>query len=74
MAEGVESDGATVVDVWRRWADEVSGFNVPGGHLIAEDASDDVIRLVPPFLEAAENRRLDVERTAPRRPSNRSGS
>lgn len=74
VAEGVESDGATVVDVWRRWADEVSGFNVPGGHLIAEDAPGDVIRLVPPFLEAAENRRLDVERTALRRPSNRSGS
>ena len=56
VAEGVRSHGATVVDVWRRWADEVSGYDVSGGHLIAEDASDDVIRLVPPFLEAAENR------------------
>jgi haloacetate dehalogenase len=53
VAEGVKSDGVTAVDVWRRWADDVSGFDVPGGHLIAEDVSDDVIRLVPPFLTAA---------------------
>ncbi|SBS76076.1 Fluoroacetate dehalogenase [uncultured Mycobacterium sp.] len=60
VAEGVTSDGATAVDVWRRWADDVSGFEVPGGHLIPEDASADVLRLVPPFLEAAENRSSEI--------------
>jgi haloacetate dehalogenase len=53
VAQGVSPGGATFVDVWRRWADDVSGFDVPGGHLIAEDATADVIRLVPPFLGRA---------------------
>ena len=65
VAEGVKSDGATAVDIWCRWADQVSGFDVPGGHLIAEDASEDVIRLVPPFLEKAKNGRTHFERAAP---------
>ncbi len=53
VAEGVMSSGASAVEVWRRWADQVSGFNVPGGHLIAEDTPDHVIQHVVPFLQMA---------------------
>jgi haloacetate dehalogenase len=50
VAEGVVSGGTNAADVWRRWADEVSGFDVPSGHLIAEEAPGDVFRRVSLFL------------------------
>lgn len=53
VAEGVGSDIAGVEKVWRRWADTVSVAQTPGGHLIAEDAPEEALRLLLPFLHDA---------------------
>ena len=49
------SDGPTPVDVWRRWADDVTGRPTRGGHLQAEDAPDEVLAALGPFLENPRN-------------------
>jgi haloacetate dehalogenase len=54
VAEGVEIGQASAVEIWRRWTNAPSGFDVPGGHLIPEDAPGEVVRLVLPFLNSAE--------------------
>lgn len=38
------------IDIWRRWADDVSGYAVDGGHLLPEFAADAVIEHLLPFL------------------------
>lgn len=37
--------------VWRRWADDVSGLGVEGGHLLPEQSPDAVLEALIPFLE-----------------------
>ena len=41
------------VEVWRRWANDVSGTATRGGHLQAEDAPAQVLAALGPFLAAA---------------------
>ncbi len=53
VAQGAENGAITAVDVWRRWADEVSGVTVPCGHLVPEHAASEVAGALLPFLEAA---------------------
>ena len=54
VGDGAAEGGAiTAVDVWRRWADDVSGVRVPCGHLVPEHAAAEVVRAVLPFFAAA---------------------
>jgi haloacetate dehalogenase len=41
----------TPVDVWRRWADEVSGQPIRGGHLQPEESPAEVLAALMPFLQ-----------------------
>ena len=43
-------DHPTPVEVWSRWADEVSGNATSGGHLQPEDAPGEVLKALLPFL------------------------
>ncbi len=54
VAERSGSGPTAAVDVWRRWADDVSGALVPGGHLVPEHAAPEVLREVMPFLAATD--------------------
>jgi haloacetate dehalogenase len=42
--------GETPIDIWRQWADEVTGQPIAAGHLMAEEAPDDVLAGILPFL------------------------
>ena len=53
VAEGAEDSTLTAVDVWRRWAGDVSGVKVTCGHLVPEHAGPEVVRELLPFFEAA---------------------
>jgi haloacetate dehalogenase len=53
VAKSAENAPITAVDVWRRWADEVSGVTVSCGHLVPEHAALEVVGAVLPFLKAA---------------------
>jgi haloacetate dehalogenase len=44
--------GETPVDIWRRWADAVSGESIDAGHLQAEEAPDEVLAILRRFLSA----------------------
>jgi haloacetate dehalogenase len=36
--------------VWRRWARDVRGGPLPGGHFVAEEASAELVRSLRAFL------------------------
>jgi haloacetate dehalogenase len=46
--EGSMSDGP--LDIWRRWADQVDGSPMPGGHFIPEQAPDELGASLVGFL------------------------
>lgn len=52
VAAGMESGTLTATEVWRRWADDVRGFDMPCGHLVPEQAPAAVIDALVPFLDA----------------------
>ncbi len=52
VAEGAGDGAITAVDVWRRWAADVSGVRVSCGHLIPEHAAPEVVQAILPFFEA----------------------
>jgi haloacetate dehalogenase len=54
VAEGTVGTGADAVDVWRRWADDVSGIHVDCGHLIPEHAANEVIAATAALLRRAD--------------------
>jgi haloacetate dehalogenase len=41
---------ASPVEIWRRWAGDVEGRGIRGGHLQPEDAADEVLAQLSPFL------------------------
>lgn len=41
-----------LLPVWRRWADDVSGRGLPCGHFIAEEAPEELLAELQPFLRA----------------------
>ncbi|WP_246515461.1 alpha/beta fold hydrolase [Bradyrhizobium diversitatis] len=53
VASGMETGVLTAADVWRRWAGDVSGFDIACGHLLPEQAPEAVIEKIAPFLEAS---------------------
>ncbi len=53
VAQGAEGAPPDAVDVWRRWAGDVSGVEVSGGHLVPEHAAADVVRAVLRLFQAA---------------------
>ena len=55
VAEAAESGPLTAIGVWRRWADEVSGAEVSGGHLVPEHAASQVVQELLPFLKASDS-------------------
>ena len=36
--------------VWRAWADDVTAADVPGGHFLPEEAPDELVDVLAPFL------------------------
>jgi haloacetate dehalogenase len=46
--EDPRPDGS--LPVWRRWADDVRGGPLPGGHFIPEEASDELLASLRQFL------------------------
>jgi haloacetate dehalogenase len=60
VAESTESAPTSATDVWRRWADHVSGVTVSCGHLVPEHAAREVVEAVLPFFKAATARDLDL--------------
>jgi haloacetate dehalogenase len=42
---------AILTDVWRRWADEVSGAPLPCGHFLPEEAPEELLRHLRAFLD-----------------------
>jgi haloacetate dehalogenase len=46
--EDAMSDGP--LRVWRRWADNVEGGPLPSGHFLAEEAPDELLASLRPFL------------------------
>ena len=47
---GRYESGETPIEIWRHWADDVSGGPIEAGHLQAEEAPDDVLAIALPFL------------------------
>ena len=45
-----------VLDVWRRYATDVRGRAVPGGHFCAEESPDEVLAALVPFLAESDPR------------------
>ena len=39
-----------VLDVWRQYADQVTGHPVAGDHYVPEEAPDEVLAALRPFL------------------------
>jgi haloacetate dehalogenase len=52
---GVEDQAApeSPLEVWRRWADRAEGRAIASGHFIPEEAPDDLVEALAPFLAAA---------------------
>ncbi|WP_225770013.1 alpha/beta fold hydrolase [Inquilinus sp. Marseille-Q2685] len=49
-ATEARSDHPTPIEVWSRWADDVTGSATSGGHLLPEEAPDEVLAALQPFL------------------------
>ncbi|MCQ1774447.1 alpha/beta hydrolase [Neorhizobium galegae] len=45
-----QSDDTSPIEVWRQWADDVIGGATSGGHLQPEDAPEEVLAMLTPFL------------------------
>ena len=48
---GIPSAGENSLDVWRRWASNVSGKVIPCGHFLAEEAPKETAAELLPFLD-----------------------
>jgi haloacetate dehalogenase len=50
---GVAEDSSELqLEIWRRWADEVRGDALPGGHFVPEEAADELTASLQRFLAA----------------------
>jgi haloacetate dehalogenase len=46
-----ETQLADAGDVWAAWADDVTAARVPGGHFVPEEAPDELLGVLVPFLD-----------------------
>lgn len=53
-ARGELSEWYDVVEVWRQWADNVCGAAIPSGHFMAEEAPEQTLARLMPFLTGAD--------------------
>ncbi len=49
---GLPADGEAPLEVWRRWALDVSGHGVDSGHFLAEENPEATLAALSPFLAA----------------------
>ncbi|MEJ8473542.1 alpha/beta fold hydrolase [Roseibium algae] len=54
-ATGIAQASETPIDVWSRWADDVSGGPVDGGHFLPEENPEGVLKVLLPFLKHHHN-------------------
>jgi haloacetate dehalogenase len=47
---GIPAAGASVLDVWRRWASDARGHGVPGGHFLPEEAPEETAKALMDFF------------------------
>lgn len=47
---GIPAAGESPLDVWRRWARDVRGQGLPGGHFLAEEAPEATLRALLDFF------------------------
>ena len=45
-----EEQLADAPEIWRSWADDLASHTVPGGHFIPEEAPDELLEVLVPFL------------------------
>ncbi len=50
---GIAQSGETPLDVWQRWASDVLGCAIGGGHFMAEENPEELLEKLLPFLEKA---------------------
>ena len=48
--ENPTREGQSPLEIWRRWAEDVRGASIPAGHLLPEEAPDEVLAELLPFL------------------------
>ena len=51
-SRGFGGVNADPLDIWRNWADDVSGGPLPSGHFLPEEAPDELVARLMPFLSA----------------------
>ncbi len=61
-------DAGGPLGLWRRWADDVQGQSVSGGHFFPEEDPAATARLIRAFLESEGHRQKRTERDADPRP------
>ena len=61
-------DAGGALGLWRRWADDVQGQSVSGGHFFPEEDPATTARLIRAFLESEGYRQKRTERDADPRP------
>jgi haloacetate dehalogenase len=49
-ASGIPAEGESPLEVWRRWATNVSGKAIPCGHFLPEEAPEETAAELKPFL------------------------
>ncbi|WP_153770846.1 alpha/beta hydrolase [Labrenzia sp. CE80] len=50
-ATGIAQSDETPLNVWERWADDVSGGPIKAGHFVAEENPEELLDMLLPFLE-----------------------
>jgi haloacetate dehalogenase len=48
---GTQSQSANLVEIWRRWADDVQGLPLNSGHFVMEEAPEEVARALAQFFQ-----------------------
>ena len=46
-----EAQLADAPDVWAGWADDLTAARVPGGHFVPEEAPEELVAVLMPFLD-----------------------
>jgi haloacetate dehalogenase len=63
-AGGLTEQFGDPLAVWRRWADDVDGRSLAGGHFMIEESPQELSALVTPFLKDALRNELELRPTS----------